>query len=146
VSYRHVQTSYLAFGSVTAVVVLLGVLMWADGVSVGARVLWLALLATLMPAMAVFSRLSVTVEAATVVVGFGWGWPKREIERSEVVDVRQVRNRWYHGWGIHGISGGWLYNVGGFDAVELELRSGTVFRIGTDEPERLAAALSIRRL
>jgi hypothetical protein len=34
-----------------------------------------------------------------------------------------------------------LYNVSGMDAVEIHLRSGQHFRIGTDEPELLAAAL-----
>lgn len=34
-----------------------------------------------------------------------------------------------------------MYNVAGYDAVELELRSGRVFRIGTDEPDALLAAI-----
>jgi len=39
------------------------------------------------------------------------------------------------------ISGGWMYNVWGLDAVELNLTSGKVFRIGTDEPAELLAAV-----
>jgi hypothetical protein len=34
-----------------------------------------------------------------------------------------------------------LYNVSGTNAVEIKLRSGRRFRIGTDEPEALARAL-----
>jgi hypothetical protein len=34
-----------------------------------------------------------------------------------------------------------LYNVSGTDAVEIELRSGRRFRIGTDEPKVLAQAI-----
>jgi hypothetical protein len=59
----------------------------------------------------------------------------------EVVGFRVVRNKWYHGWGVRKIPGGWMYNVWGLDAVELELASGKKFRIGTDEPQDLAAAL-----
>jgi hypothetical protein len=37
-----------------------------------------------------------------------------------------------------------LYNVSGLDAVELKLKSGEVRRIGTDNPQGLAAALQQR--
>ena len=58
--------------------------------------------------------------------------------------VRQVRNKWWYGWGIRKIPKGWMYNVWGLDAVELEMESGKVFRIGTDEPDQLLGALSIQ--
>ena len=34
-----------------------------------------------------------------------------------------------------------MYNIAGRDTVELELQSGNVFRIGTDDPDGLLAAL-----
>jgi hypothetical protein len=34
-----------------------------------------------------------------------------------------------------------LYNVSGLDAVELRLKTGDIRRIGTDDPQGLAAAL-----
>jgi hypothetical protein len=37
-----------------------------------------------------------------------------------------------------------MYNVWGLDAVEFELSSGKVFRIGTDEPEEPLAVLSLQ--
>ena len=36
---------------------------------------------------------------------------------------------------------GWLYNVSGYEAVEIALASGKRLRLGTDEPHRLAQAL-----
>ena len=36
---------------------------------------------------------------------------------------------------------GWLFKVSGLHAVEINLRSGTKYRIGTDEPKRLTAAI-----
>jgi len=35
----------------------------------------------------------------------------------------------------------WLWNISGLDGVELALVSGRRFRIGTDEPKQLAAAI-----
>jgi hypothetical protein len=49
-----------------------------------------------------------------------------------------VKNQWWWGWGIRLIPGGWLYNVSGLDAVELKMKNGRVYRIGTDEPRKLA--------
>jgi hypothetical protein len=60
---------------------------------------------------------------------------------SEIESVSPVRNRWWNGWGIRTAPGFRLYNVSGFDAVELRLKSGEVQRIGTDDPQGLAAAL-----
>ena len=36
---------------------------------------------------------------------------------------------------------GWLYNVSGWEAVEITLPSGKRFRLGTDEPRRLEQVL-----
>jgi hypothetical protein len=35
----------------------------------------------------------------------------------------------------------WIYNVSGFDAVELRMTDGRMYRIGTDEPHELEAAI-----
>ena len=91
-----------------------------------------------------FSRLTVTVKAGRVVAAFLLGRPLREFRFEDVTAVRQVRNRWIQGWGIRKISGGWMYNVWGLDAVELELSSGKVFRIGTNDSDNLFAALSLQ--
>ncbi len=58
--------------------------------------------------------------------------------------MRPVRNSWWYGWGVRKVPGGWMYNVWGYDAIELELASGKVFRIGTDDPDGLLAALTER--
>ena len=36
-----------------------------------------------------------------------------------------------------------MYNVWGFDAVELRMASSAVFRIGTDEPDELSGVLAL---
>ena len=53
-----------------------------------------------------------------------------------------VRNKWYFGWGIRYLGTGWLYNVSGLDAVEIVQNDGKMVRVGTDEPDVLARALS----
>ena len=36
-----------------------------------------------------------------------------------------------------------MFNVSGFEAVELTLASGRAFRIGTDQPKELTAAIRL---
>ena len=91
-----------------------------------------------------FSRLEVTVSEGRIVTAYGFGRPHREIALADVTAVRQVRNTWIQGWGIRKITNGWMYNVWGLDAVEVELSSGDIFRIGSDDPENLLAAISLQ--
>jgi len=35
----------------------------------------------------------------------------------------------------------WIYNVSGFDAVEIKLKNGKTYRIGTDESQKLEQAI-----
>ena len=55
--------------------------------------------------------------------------------------AEKVRNKWYYGFGIRLIPGGQMYNVAGLDAVELKLTNGRVFRVGTDESDKLLTAI-----
>ncbi len=90
-----------------------------------------------------FSRLEVTVSAGDLTAAFGFGRPHRTIPLADIVKAGRVRNHWYYGFGIRATPGGWMYNVWGLDAVELELKSGKNVRIGTDDPDNLLAVLSL---
>jgi hypothetical protein len=63
------------------------------------------------------------------------------IALNKIQSVTVARNKWWNGFGIRVAPGFALYNVSGLDAVELKLKSGEIRRIGTDDPEGLAAAL-----
>ncbi|MFH1253014.1 MAG: hypothetical protein V1664_01635 [Candidatus Uhrbacteria bacterium] len=56
--------------------------------------------------------------------------------------TKAVRNSWYCGWGIRLTSHGWLFNVSGLSAVEITMKNGRSYRIGTDEPEKLTAVIT----
>ncbi len=89
-----------------------------------------------------FGRLTVEVEEGFMQAAFGWGWPQRRLDMSTARAARIVRNRWWYGFGIRWSPKGSLWNVWGLDAVEFDLESGRVLRIGTDEPEVLLAAVT----
>lgn len=90
-----------------------------------------------------FHSLTVTIDDVFIRVSFGPGLLRKRIPLSRVVSCRPVRNRLWYGFGIRYIFDGWMWNVSGMDAVQLTYEDGHHFRIGTDEPEALAAAITV---
>ena len=88
-----------------------------------------------------FSSLTVEITPTRLIWFFGPGLLRKSIEREAIMGVTPVRNPLWYGWGIHLTPRGWLYNVGGLDAVELALNNGRTLRIGSDETAALARAL-----
>ena len=88
-----------------------------------------------------FCSLTVRITDRALRWHFGPGLIHKQVPLSEIQGVQITRTRLLYGWGIHLTPKGWLYNVSGFQAVVVRLKSGKQFLLGTDEPERLQAAL-----
>lgn len=137
--YRHTQYGYVFVGVVAVCIV-----MAASGtLFVGeARAGASAALAILVACLVLFPSLTTSVDSEQIHCFFGPGLIRRRILLTDVESASVVRNPWVYGWGLRLIPGGWLWNVSGLDAVELKLRSGRVFRIGTDQSHELHRAIS----
>ena len=143
--YQHTQYGYLAAPVVPFYIGIIAVLI-ADEASPSMAVAMAAVIMALtLGLVLMFSRLNVRVASDQVHVAFGAGWPRRTVDLNDVVAVNQVRNHWYLGFGIRRIPRGWMYNVWGLDAVEIELPDGKVLRIGTNDPDGLHSAIALRR-
>jgi len=92
-----------------------------------------------------FATLTVRVTGRELSLWFGPGFPRKSLALRDIRDVRIVRNPWYYGWGIHLTPRGWLYNVSGTWAVEIDLERGRSLRVGSDEPARLLEAIELGR-
>ncbi len=90
-----------------------------------------------------FSTLSVSVDHDYLRLKFGYGIFRKKFPIKEIVSVESVKNHWYYGWGIRYVfwKPFWLYNISGFDAVEIKMVNGKVYRIGSDEAEKLERAV-----
>jgi hypothetical protein len=88
-----------------------------------------------------FATLAVTVTSDGVQAAFGLGLVRKTLMFADVVSFAPVRNSWAYGWGIHYFPGGVIYNASGLSAIEFRMSSGRYVRIGTAEPDALAAAL-----
>lgn len=93
---------------------------------------------------AIFATLTIEVDREALRFRFGVGLVRRRIALADILTWRRVRNPWYSGWGVRMYGRGLLYNVSGFDAVELQLRDGSQLRLGTADPAGLCDALAAR--
>jgi hypothetical protein len=91
---------------------------------------------------AIFTRLTIAVDANAVRWHFGWGWPGGSIAMADVARAEITQTNLLEGWGIHWtIWHGWLWNAGGFQAVEIFKTNGGAVTLGTDDPQGLAQAI-----
>lgn len=90
------------------------------------------------------SSLTISVNDKEIVWYFGPRVFKKSKPISEIASCEKVHNKWWWGWGIRlrPLAGYWLYNVSGLQAVEITLKSGNKFRLGTDEPDYLYQAIN----
>ena len=137
ISYHHTQggrTLILLLLCMAAIVAIIGFIVPARPMSF---VVPLILLFTAF----IFSKLTIRIDHDTLCASFGPGLIKKEVSVAEIVAAEPIRIRWWYGWGIHLTPYGWLYNIGGWDAVVIALRSGRKFALGTDDPHGLVAAI-----
>lgn len=131
--YNHTQRSKILIFIIIFVLLFMIFLMYRFGFNwIGAIVFVLMVIALYL-----FNSLTVTVDNEKICASFGPGLIKRTIPFRVVKSAEKVKNKWYYGFGIRLVPGGQMYNVAGMDAIELKLTNGRVFRIGTDEPNKL---------
>jgi hypothetical protein len=101
------------------------------------------IMALILSILASFATLTVSIDDNYLGIKFGYGIFAKKFALSQIASVRAVKNRWYYGWGIRLWLWPkmWIYNVSGFDAVEITMKHGQVYRIGTDVPEELETAI-----
>ena len=84
--------------------------------------------------------LDVRVDEEAIHLALGIGLIRKTIPLAQVRSAEPATGIW--GWGIRWIpGGGWIWTVSGIRSVALELDGGGKFRIGTDDPDGLTAAI-----
>ena len=135
---RVMTGSWVVFFGVLAVVMLaLGQKEAAIGL--GAVTVMLAVINGIV--FALFHSLTVRVSRSEIALSFGVDLIRKQFPIGDISSASIVQNRWYNGFGIRKIRGGWLYNVSGFDAIEIQFKNKRKYRIGTNQPKELLAAI-----
>jgi len=146
--YKHTQIGHLMIAVTLAVLVLF---TWAyitasaepPSYYSGTNFAVTAIMALIVFILASFTTLTVTIDEKYLRIKFSYGLFRKKLPLNEIASATSVKNHWYYGWGIRGWLWPkmWIYNVSGFDAVEIKLKNGKTYRIGTDEPKELEQAI-----
>lgn len=153
-NYKHTQIGYLMLVVTLAVLVLFAwVYITASAeppsVNSGTNFAFTAIMASILFVLASFVSLQAVIDEKYLRIKFGYGIYQKKFSLNNVMSAKTVRNHWYYGWGIRVWFWPkmWIYNVSGFDAVEIKLKNGKTYRIGTDEPKKLEQTIlhSIKR-
>ena len=135
--YKHTQTGYLTIVALGAGMLAVAFIMAACGFN------WAALIVLIILGVALwlFATLTIEIAKGQLQVRFGPGLVRKSFPTEDLASCRVVKNPWYYGWGIRLTPHGWLYNVSGSLGVEVQMKSGRKYRIGTDDPQGLAEAI-----
>ncbi len=145
--YRHSQHAdllLLILGGAVAITLIVGGAAFAGRDPIVLAIV-IPVLVVLAAVLLLFSSLTVEVDDEALRIAFGPGLVRHAWPLEGIRSWRAVRNPWWYGWGIHLTPGGWLYNVSGSEAVEVEFSDGRRRRIGTDDSVGLMAALDAAR-
>ncbi|MEK7552977.1 MAG: hypothetical protein AAB505_02640 [Patescibacteria group bacterium] len=147
-TYKHTQIGYLML---VVTLVVLALFTWAQITArseppsyySGTNFAVTAVMALIVFTLASFATLTVTINETCLRIKFGYGIFAKMFPLDQIASVQSVKNHWYYGWGVRiwFWPKMWIYNVSGFDAVEIIMRNGKVYRLGTDTPSELAAAV-----
>ena len=147
-TYTHTQISYLVLIITLAVLVLFA---WAyitaraepPSVDSGTNFAVTSIMALILFILASFTTLTTSIDKNCFRIKFGYGIFVKTFPLKEMASVQAVKNRWYYGWGIRVWFWPymWIFNISGFDAVEIIMKNRKIYRIGTDEPEKLETVI-----
>jgi hypothetical protein len=138
VRYEHCQ-----FAKTLLITLFIGVVLClaVAGILPEGADITLGLAAILAVCALLFSSLTVEVTDQHLRWRFGPGLIRKQVLLADIDHAEVTRTKVIEGWGIHLTSRGWLYNVSGFQAVAIRLKTGKQFLLGSDEPEKLVMAL-----
>lgn len=143
-NYEHTQIGYLMIAALA--VGLLSIMYSIAVYSFDWN--FLIVLIILGVCLAIFPTLKVMIAEDVMEIRFGIGIIRKKFPIKDIVSYQIVKNPWYYGWGIHLTPRGWLYNVSGSYAVEISMKTGKNYLIGTNAPAELGNAIqqSIERI
>ena len=148
IKYKHTQIGYLMLVVTLAVLVLFAWIQIAarlepPSVDSGPNFALTAIMALILFILASFVTLTTSIDENYFRIKFGYGLITRKFALNQIASVQSVKNHWYYGWGVKVWFWPymWIYNVSGFDAVEIIMRNGKIYRVGTDTPSELEAVI-----
>lgn len=143
VLYEHRQIGWLVIFVIFLLVAVLSVALSLSAATPDQRTAYDAGVIVMAIVGAMFSSLTIRVTDRSVAWWFGLPQIGRRVALDEIASAAATKTNILEGWGIHlTFWHGWVWNVSGFNAVQITLRSGTRFAVGTPEPQAVLDAIA----
>lgn len=136
--YKHTQIGYFlitVYGSL--ILIIIPLYIFTDFKLQAMIGLFIMLIA-----LGIFAAMTVKVSDQKMKIQFGLGAIRKEFLIRDIETFREVKHPWHYGWGIRYTPRGWIFRVSGNSGIELQMKSGKLYQVGTDEPQKLAEALN----
>lgn len=137
--------NYSQYGTFTVIIMLpfllfsLGMLIISGFSSGPMTIIALFLIMIFLIVLSSFYKLTITLDNEYVSFSLGIGLFGKSYKISDIKSCKPVRNSVLYSVGIHMLPNGWLYNVTGREAIELQFNNKkSVVRIGTNQPEEIS--------
>jgi hypothetical protein len=137
--YKHTQIGYLMIFVLFLLVLYFGFIFTRTRLNP----VFIAVMLFIIFLVASFATLDVMIDEKYLRIKFGYGIFRKKFTLQKIISAKSVKNHWYYGWGIRYWipSRIWIFNIFGFGAVEIKMKNGKTYRIGTDEPKNLERAI-----
>ncbi len=144
--YKHTQVGWWILITYVGTIFVLILVGLVAGISQFFIPFFVALIASFVILWS-FLSLTVLVDNDFINIKFSLGLIRKSFKLIDIKSCTVVRNQWWYGWGIHWIPNKfWVFNISGLDAVELVMNNGKIYRIGTDEPQKLDAVIKSKSI
>lgn len=147
--YKHTQIGYLM---IVVTIIVLAFFIWiystasmeTPSYNSGPNLLITGIMTLIIFSLISFISLQVSIDETFLKIKFGYGIFQKKFPLKNITSAKIVKNHRYYGRGIRirFWPKMWIYNVSGFDAVEIKLKNGKTYRIGTDEPKKLKQTIT----
>lgn len=136
--YKHTQFAWVIWAILLWISSFLAIAVQLIGFNAG--IIGFAILLTLVAIAFYGLTVEVSPSSHSVSFWFGPGVGKKILNFNDIESVKAVRNSLRHGVGMRISHDGWVYAAAGFSAIEILLKDGTKYRIGTNDQDKLLAS------
>lgn len=104
--------------------------------------IYLFLVLTFAICLLIFYKLTIIIDKTNVSFKLGIGLVGKSYKITDIKSCKSVANSALNGIGIRMLSNGWLYNVSGLKAIELQFNNRkSIIRIGTNIPNEISSVI-----
>ncbi len=135
---KYTLVARLRIAVLTIGILLIGYMMYSNH---EIRIEHVLLLIIFSACLILLSTLTVEIKADVLEIRFGIGVIREKFPLKNIKSCQPTKNSWFFGRGIRRMKNGCIYNVAGRSVIELQMKDGNIYRIGSDRPEELSEAI-----